>query len=138
MFVWELVGWTAAVCNLANIVLAHKLQVKSSSLKTYTPSVAAAAVVFWSADVVGGCMLGSSEARFSWGLASLLSAAPFYAPGAQQLLQQLGPVMEQAQVRLITARVCIDVQIIVLVTIGVCVFACVLSSEGGWDVCWLH
>jgi hypothetical protein len=50
------------------------------------------------ADVVGGCMLASSEARFSWGLASLLGAAPFYAPGAQQLLQKLGPVMEQAQV----------------------------------------
>jgi hypothetical protein len=43
-------------------------------------------------------MLASSEARFSWGLASLLGTAPFYAPAAQQLLQKLGPVMEQAQV----------------------------------------
>jgi hypothetical protein len=43
-------------------------------------------------------MLASSEARFSWGMASLLGAAPFYAAGAQQLLQKLGPVMEQAQV----------------------------------------
>jgi hypothetical protein len=44
-------------------------------------------------------MLASSEARFIWGMASLLSAAPFYAPGGQQLLQQLGPVTEQVQVR---------------------------------------
>ncbi|WIA30512.1 hypothetical protein OEZ86_000596 [Tetradesmus obliquus] len=57
----------------------------------------AAPLLYGEADAVGGCMLASSEARLSWGLAGLLSAAPFYAAGAQALLQQLGPVMEQAQ-----------------------------------------
>ncbi|KAF6259564.1 hypothetical protein COO60DRAFT_1700751 [Scenedesmus sp. NREL 46B-D3] len=87
---------------LAGLCVPHPLQLMSGGeMRRHRPDGyrgLAAPLLYGEADVVGGASLASSEARFSWGLASLLGAAPFYAPGAQQqLLQKLGLAMEQAQ-----------------------------------------
>lgn len=43
-------------------------------------------------------MLASSEGRVKSGLVALAGAVPFYLPGQQRLLQQLGRALDQAQV----------------------------------------